>query len=285
MKRFLSTCLITFMVLSAFPGRGMASQTPVATPDPFTLPINLLIVRIAEGNGFAYMTDASGAPSYQNRYVVNDGKVLHDIPTALRTWYSMHNVQDLYMAVARVAPENQVTESNEIGVLIDVRVATFPDSGAAAGLVDDTFRFLSEQAQQDRDGVRDVTPIADLPAHGEAITGMTGTQAHAGRQVPFTRIIAQHGTMVASVKIASLDEAFNDAVAREILSAQLACLSADTFCVPIQVPADADFTPGTPMASPVAVTAVPAERHRNAFKRQAGGEQLVCAPPAEQSRR
>lgn len=252
MKRFLSTCLITFMVLSAFPGRGMASQTPVATPDPFTLPINLLIVRIAEGKGFAYMTDASGAPSYQNRYVVNDGKVLHDIPTALRTWYSMHNVQDLYMAVARVAPESRTAESNEIGVLIDMRVATFPDSGAATRIIDDSFRFRSEQSQQDRDGVRGLAPITNLPAHGEAITGMTGTQDHAGRQVPFTRIIAQHGTMVTSVKITSLDEAFNDAVAREILSAQLACLAAETFCVPIQVPAGAGYVPGTPMASPVA---------------------------------
>ncbi len=138
---------------------------------------------------------------------------------------------------------------------------TFPDDDHAAAAVPASFDVLLRQAEENPSASQGITKHPDPPDHDQAIIGVTGvdlgfntrTGAQGEFLVPFTRFIAQEGNMVASIKVTSADEAFNDAVARELLSDQLACLMTNEFCQPVPIPAGITYQPGTPVASPVAV--------------------------------
>jgi hypothetical protein len=258
MKRMLSTfvLLIAFLFPVTSQAAGVWAQTPVATADPFTLPINQLILRITEGNGYAYARNPSGALVYENVYMVDDGVVDDDILPATRTWYEDHDVQDLYLAYVRLYPEEAKQDTS--GVAIQIRLATLPDTGAAARLVPDALVLMFEQQFEGPTFAQDIAPIEDVPDHDEAIIGVTGTDVYygvvtgepTGFRAPFTRFIAQSGTTVASIKVTSLDPAFNDALARELLMEQMACLAVDTPCLPIPLPSGLELIPATPSPSP-----------------------------------
>jgi hypothetical protein len=114
---------------------------------------------------------------------------------------------------------------------------------------------MFEQQVEGPKFAQDIVAIEDVPGHDEAIIGVTGTDVYYGVvtgdpaafRAPFTRFIAQSGTTVASVKVTSLDPAFNDALARHLLTEQLACLATDSPCVPITLPSGMDFSPATPV--------------------------------------
>lgn len=259
MTRFLSTCLAALVLLSAS-GLAAMAQTPVATADPFMLPINQLVLRIREGNGFRYVTDDSGVIAYDNGPLVTDGGSHPVVPESIAALYTDLGVQDLYYAFAALTSEDQAGVGNI--VVVDIRLTTFPDAAGAARLVDSSLDLLVEQAETNPNASRDIAAITDLPDHDQAIMGATGTDPAGGIRPsmfrdPFTRFIAQAGAVTASVKVASPDQAFNDAVARELLAAQLECLAAEGVCVPVPLPAGVSFTPGTPepLATPVTVTA------------------------------
>jgi hypothetical protein len=100
-----------------------------------------------------------------------------------------------------------------------------------------------------------------ISAHDPSVIEVTGLDASPNgasdsqepASVPFTRLIAQRGAMVTTVKVTSADPAVNEAIARDLLAAQLGCLAAGNACVPVALPAGVEFPPGTPVASPVAM--------------------------------
>lgn len=249
-------CLASALVLPA------AAQTPVASPvatsDPFALPANLRILRIRGGNGFDYLRLEGGGLAYLNADLVDDGLSRIPVPQWLETWYTDMRVLDQYMTYVVMVPGDAATPT---GVIIDIRLLTFPDDAHAAAAVPASFDVLLRQADENSAASQGITMHPDPPTHDQAIIGVTGidpgvntrTGAQGGFVVPFTRFIAQEGNTVASVKVTSADEAFNDAVARELLSDQLTCLTANEFCQPVPVPAGVPYNPGTPLASPVAV--------------------------------
>lgn len=261
MKRIVWACVVLLLIV---PGMPSTAQTPVATPDPFALPVNLLVLRMREGNGYHYVRDQSGTLLYENGYLVRDGETATTVPPAFADLYEDHAVRDLYDAYTSMVPDEEMTEPT-IGIAIQVRLATVPDGDMAGRLVEASPAFFTRMSRAGDRFSQDITVMTDLPDHHEAITGFTGTDQYYGLvngnaalRVPFARFIAQHGTMVASVKVTSPDPAFNDAIARELLSAQLACIEADQFCVPVPIPAGTPYEPGTPVASPAAVA--PASR-------------------------
>lgn len=258
MTRFLSLLLAGLMALSALAANA---QTPVAWPivteHPFQLPANLLVLRIRAGNGFDYLRLDGGGLAYLNADLVDNGLSRVPVPQWLETWYTDMRVMDQYMTYVVMVPGQ--TEA-PTGVIIDIGLLAFPDSAHAAAAVPASFDVLLRQANENQAASQEITRLPDPPAHDQAIIGVTGvdpsfnirTGAQGEFTVPFTRFIAQQGAMVASVKVTSADETFNDAVARALLADQLACLTANEFCQPVPVPADVPYAPGTPIASPVA---------------------------------
>lgn len=261
MKRFLSSCIVALMVVSMLPTTGLA-QTPAAaaTPDPFALPVNLRIIRIREGNGFDFARLGPGSLARVNQYLIDDGQILTETSPSLREWFTELRIEDMYISYVILAPEGEAAA--DAGITVDIRLITFPDGASAEAMVPASIDILNEQAEEDPNASQDISAMEDLPQHEQVITGVTGmdpsfdvqTGAQGLFRVPFTRFIAQDGTIVASVKVTSLDPAFNDAAARELLAAQLECLAADVFCDPVRLPGGIDYAPATPTASPVAVT-------------------------------
>lgn|SRR5690606_1266729 len=250
MKHIFSAWVL--LVLLGSHGMLAAAQAPVARPDTFALPINLLVLRMSEGNGFDYVQNPSGSLVYENLYLVDDGVVHDDILSPTRDWYEDHDIQDIYLAYVRLSPEGTTNDSS--GLAVQIRLATLPDAEAAARLVPDTLVQMFLQQFDGPSFAQDVISMQDVPLHDQAIIGVTGTDRYYGVisgdpaefRAPFVRFIAQQGTMVASIKVTSLDPSFNDAVARELLSAQLECLREDQFCVPVPVPAGIPYDPMAP---------------------------------------
>lgn len=275
MKRMMPQYLATLVVLclTATLMLPAGAQTPVASPaatsDPFALPANLRILRIRAGNGFDYLRLDGGGLAYLNADLVDDGLSRVPVPQWLETWYTDMGVMDQYMTYVIMVPEDATTPT---GVIIDIRLLTFPDDAHSAAAVPATFDVLLRQAEENPAASQGITMYPAPPDHDQAIIGVTGfdpgfnTQNGAQGEfvAPFTRFIAQEGNMVASIKVTSADEAFNDAIARELLSDQLACLTANEFCQPVPVPA-VPYQPGTPVASPVAV----APHERSTLRRAA----------------
>ncbi len=263
MKRFLSILLAGLIAFSALPA---VAQTPVATANPFALPANLRVLRIRAGNGFDYLRIRDGGLAYVNSDLVDDGLSRVPVPKWLETWYTDMRVLDQYMTYVMMVPEDVAITS---GVVIDIRLLTFPDDAHAAAAVPASFDVLLQQADEFPAASQEITKLPDPPDHYQAIIGVTGvdpgfnirTGAQGEFVLPFTRFIAQEGNIVASVKVTSADQAFNDAVARELLSDQLACLTANEFCQPVPIPG-VPYQPGTPVASPVAVVPETASRQR-----------------------
>lgn len=270
MKRLSHACLAALVVLLLAwgPATPVTAQTPVAspvaTPDPFTLPVNHLLLRIHEGNGWEYMTGPSGILMYVNDYAIRHGEVFGEMPPDLAEMYSELDTRHLYSMTVIVAPVGfPAGQDGQSGVMIETRLTTFADGDAAARLVHNSPDLLADQSPN-VPGAGGIEPIAEVPEHDEAIVGVTGmapsvvlaTGEQSGYPVPYTVYIAQHGTTVASVKVTSLDPTFNDVAARELLAAQLACVEANVFCQPVPIPADVPYEPATPVASPVAVRPV-----------------------------
>lgn len=258
MKRILLSFLVMLLASGTVPA---AAQTPVtgAVPaDPFALPANHLILRMTAGNGFDYLRLDGGALAYVNGDLVDEGLSRVPVPQWLETWYTDMRVVDLYFSYVVMVPEDPGPLS---AVIVDIRLLSFPDVDAAAAAVPGSFDVLQRQADEIPDASKEITLHPNPPGHDEAIIGVTGvdpslnlaTGALGEYQVPFSRFIAQDGAMVASIKVTSADAAFNDAVARELLAAQLACIAADAPCTPVSLPAGIDFMPATPVASPVAI--------------------------------
>lgn len=262
MTRFLSTLLAGLLALSAMGGGAprAVAQTPVATADPFLLPINLQVQRITDGNDFTYLRDASGAMAYVNGYLVDDGETTSPVPEPVADMYRDLQIEDMYVTYGILIPDDG--EVPRYGIVVDIRLLTFPDHGTAEEMVRSSTDVLTQQAMDDPNASQEISALTDLPVHSEAIAGATGTDAaidlRTGAQglfrVPFTRYFAQSGTTVASVKVTSPDPAFNEAVARELLAAQIGCVEADTFCSPIPLPGGVDYAPEMPIASPAALT-------------------------------
>lgn len=248
-------CLASAPVLSATAQTPVAS--PIATADPFALPANLRILRIHAGNGFDYLRLEDGRLAYVNGDLVDDGLSTVPVPQWLETWYTDMRVVDHYMAY--VAMVSDASAASDV-IMIDIRLLSFPDHDAAAGAVPATYDVLLRQAEEDPRASQGIDMLPDLPENDGAIIGVTGTDPsldpRTGAQslftVPFTRFIAQQGAIVASVKVASADAAFNDVVARELLATQLDCLMADELCPPVPIPADVTYEPGQPVATPAA---------------------------------
>jgi len=252
MKRILSACLVLVLLVSH--GMPAAAQTPVATPDPFALPVNHLLLRITEGNGYEYLIDETGVLVYGNVYLVRHGEIPEDIPPGLEDIYTRLGVQHIYYMYVVMMPEDRAADSaQDVGITIEMRLITLEDGDSAAELVALYPDIIADAGEAP-------SMIPDPPEHDGAIVGVTGMEPYinlaSGRptdiEVPYARFIAQHGTTVASAKVSGLDPTFNDAVARELLSAQLGCLEANEFCVPMPLPGDIPYEPGTPVASPAA---------------------------------
>lgn len=259
MKRIDWACIVLLLIT---PVTSASTQTPVATPDPFALPVNLLVLRIREGNGYGYVRDQSGAPLYGNGYLVRDGEIATTVPPPFADFYEDHEVHNLYDAYTIMVQDEEITEPS-ISIAVQVRLATVPDGDMAGRLVDASPAFFTHLSGAGDRFSQDIIVMTDLPDHDEAITGFTGTDQYDGLvngdaafRMPFTRFIAQHGTIVASIKVTGPDPAFNDAVARELLAAQLACIAADQFCVPVPLPSNVPFEPGTPVT--ISTTLAPA---------------------------
>ena len=267
MKRTLLSHLAALVVicLACAPVFPATAQTPVATPaataDPFVLLANHRILRIRAGNGFDYLRLEGGGLAYLNGDLVDDGLSRVPVPQWLETWYTDMRVVDQYFTYVVMVPEDATVPT---AVIIDIRLLSFPDHDAAAAAVPATFDVLIRQAQENPTASQGITMHPDPPDHDQAIIGMTGIDLsfnpQGGFVVPFTRFIAQEGAIVASIKVTSPDEGFNDAVARDLLTAQLACLAVNDFCQPVPLPTDVPFAPGTPVATPIA--AGPVRRFR-----------------------
>lgn len=270
MKRPLLSHLVALVLvlLASGPVLPAVAQTPVASPvataDPFALPANLRILRVHAGNGFDFMRTDDGGLAYLSGDLVDDGLSTVPVPQWLETWYTDMQVRDHYFTYAVMVPEDA---ADTTVIVIDIRLLSFPDHEAAAAAVPASFDVLLRQAEEDPAASQAIVRHPDPPAHAGAIIGVTGTDLAVnvtpGVQgafvtLPFTRFIAQDGEMVASVKVISADESFNEAVARELLAAQLDCLAMNEFCVPVPLPGGVPFAPATPVASPVA--AMPASR-------------------------
>lgn len=260
MKRFLSISLTVILISTFWVSDAQTNaQTPVATPDPFALPVNLLLLRIREGNGYEFMTNEAGQLDYDNTYLIRDGVMPRDIPPDLGDVYTELGLQDMYYMQVALSQEDAASSlDGQTSISVETRLTTLQDGESAARLVGIYPDLLADQAQDDDSG--SISVMKDPPVHDQAIIGVTGidrpssltTGEPTGVAMPYARFIAQHGATVASVKVSSLDVGFNDSVARELLTAQLGCIEADEFCVPVALPALAD-NPAT--ASPVAVHA------------------------------
>lgn len=273
MKRTLLSYLAALAVLLAAFGPVLPAmaQTPVASPaataDPFALPANHRILRIRAGNGFDYLRLDGGGLAYLNGDLVDDGLSRVPVPQWLETWYTDMRVVDQYFTYVVMVPDDVAATT---GVIVDIRLLSFPDHDAAAAAVPATFDVLLRQAEENPTASQGITMHPEPPDHDQAIVGMTGidlafnlqTGAQGEFVVPFTRFIAQSGAMVASIKVTSADEAFNDAVARALLDAQLGCLAVNDFCQPVPLPTDVPFAPGTPVATPVAARPIRRSRLR-----------------------
>jgi hypothetical protein len=254
MKRVVSTWVLLLVLFSPFSGSspGAVAQIPVATADPFALPINHRILRMTEGNGYAYATNLRGGLVYENVFIVNDGVVHEDILDTTRAWYEDHDIQDLYLTYTRMFPDDMKRDTS--GIAIQIRLATLPDTDAAAQLVPDTLVLMFMQQREGPGFAQEIVSMEDVPDHDQAIIGVTGTDVYygvvtgdpAGFRAPFTRFIAQSGTTVASIKVTSLDPLFNDTLARQLLAGQLECLAIDVPCVPTPLPTGMDFEPVLP---------------------------------------
>lgn len=261
MIRILPTILA---LLIALPAMHAAAQTPVATPavtpDPFMLPVNHLVLRITEGNGFSYVRDATGGPYYDNIHIIDDGVFPDDLPAFLADIYTDVGMQDMYYMYVSLIPDAPFLQPRGLPITVEMRLITVADGDSAARLVE-VYPDILRPPLTPGEPPAEITVIADPPAHDEAIVGVTGRDPYfdidtgepVGIEVPYARLIAQAGTIVASAKVTSTDPAFNDAVARQLLAAQLDCLTAEGVCVPIALPAGVPYEPAPPVASPVAI--------------------------------
>jgi hypothetical protein len=247
MKRVVMVFLMIILTLSSL--HGVAGQTELRPSEAFSLPVNLRILRIRAGNGYVYGTDDSGGIAYRNRYIMDDGEMVSATRTALRVWYHHHGVQDLYISRAELVPEVAAPET--LPVIVETRLSTHSTPVDAESMV-------SDYVDLSRGATRDLSPIRNPPEHHGAIVGMIGRgqlddPIRGGPrrfERSFVRFVAQHDTLVLSVTVASPDPVFNEAVARELLVAQLACLEQNDMCVPLPLPATTETAPG---ASPVAL--------------------------------
>jgi hypothetical protein len=265
MKRPLLSHLAALVIflLASGPALPAMAQTPAASPvataDPFALPATHRILRIYAGNGFDFLRTDDGQLAYLSGDLVDDGLSTVPVPQWLEDWYTDMQVLDHYFTYAVMAPEDTVEPT---GIIVDIRLLSFPDHDAAGAAVPASFDLLMRQAEEDPSASQGITMHPDVPPHDGAIIGVTGSDlifnVMPGVQgefvtAPFTRFIAQDGAMVASVKVISPDESFNEAVAQELLAAQLDCLAVKGACAPVPLPAGIPFAPATPVASPVAV--------------------------------
>lgn len=270
MKRTLLSHLTALVIicLASAPTLTAVAQTPAAsrtaTPDPFVLPANHRIVRIREGNGFEYLRLHQAGIAYADGDLVDEGLSTVPVPPSLEQWYTALQMEDMYFSYAIMVPEGENGVAGAIAV--DIRLMSFEDGDAAGVMVPASVGVLIQQAGVSPTASRDLALIDDVPDHDEAIIGITGTDPAVDTRppvrAPFSRFIAQHGTIVASVKVSGADEALNDAVARELLAAQLACLEERGVCVPVPLPAGTADQPGTAVASPVAHRSTTCTRRR-----------------------
>lgn len=227
MKRFLTIFATIAIVLTSAISPALAQTTATPTED--------LLLRVTEGEGWSYATDADGQPIESTVAMMVDGEPQLDFAGETLALYERHEMTDAYAWAVDILPANY----EPISTSIEIRVLTFSsEENATAFLGEFSDAIVTATPAEANLAQIDPLPETDLNLIGlTSMTEFTNYETDDSIGMAGTvRYLAQVDNHVISVDVAGPFVDYNFDLAYWLTDAQAGCITADAPCEAITTP-------------------------------------------------